>query len=184
MQGENGAVSVSISISDMRYVLASGADVAVGPHTQLAHALQTAAVLRSWFPDDEELQVAGLVHDVGFMLPGTSDADHATAGAEAVREALGERVAALVGLHVDAKRYLVAIDPAYGEVLASDSVVSLERQGGPMSSDEAAVFEGSPFAADALILRRADESGKVQGLEVRGLAEWLPVLQRVHRHAG
>jgi len=175
---------VSVSIGDLEHVLASGADVVVGPHTQLDHALQTATVLRAWAPDDEELLVAGLVHDIGFMLPGVSDVDHAAAGAAAVREALGVRVAALVRLHVDAKRYLVTTDVGYRATLADDSVVSLLHQGDSMSSDERAVFEGSPFAADALILRRADESGKVQGLVVGGLASWVPVVQRVHRRAG
>ena len=127
--GENGGVS--LTIDDIERLLESGADRPVEvaqmdgigidtvpsgemSFTHLDHALQTAAVFRQDFPDDIELAVAGLVHDIGHLLPGVGDAEHAEAGAEAVREALGERVAAPVGLHVEAKRYLVARQDAYG----------------------------------------------------------------------
>jgi predicted HD phosphohydrolase len=152
-------------------------------HTHLEHALQTAAVLRSWVPGDDELVVAGLVHDLGQLLPGAGDARHAEAGAAAVRGALGERVAELVRLHVPAKRYLVSAEAGYGSDLAPDSVASLALQGGPMSAEERSAFETEIWAADALTLRRADESGKVEGLKVEELATWIPVLREVHAHA-
>jgi predicted HD phosphohydrolase len=122
---ENDAVVVRLTIHDVGPLLASGADrpVDVGQtdgiapsfemrFTHLDHALQTAE-LREEFPDDNELAVAGLVHDIDHLLPGVADAEHAVAGAEAVRVALGERVAGPVGLHVEAKRYLVARQGAY-----------------------------------------------------------------------
>ena len=151
------------------------------PFTHLDHALQTAAVLRQEFPDDIELAVAGLVHDIGHLLPGVDDAEHAEAGAEAVRAALGERVAGPVGLHVEAKRYLVARQGDYAEVLAPDSVASLALQGGPMSAEEQRDFERLPHARRALDLRRADERGKVDGLEVAGLGEWMEVVRALER---
>ena len=100
------------------------------PVTQLDHALQTAAVLRHDHPDDVELAVAGLVHDLGQLLPGARDETHAADAAAAVRGTLGERVAGIVALHVEAKRYLVATEADYGGALTDDSVVSLGRQGG------------------------------------------------------
>jgi predicted HD phosphohydrolase len=150
------------------------------PFTHLDHALQTAAVLRQEFPDDIELAVAGLVHDIGHLLPGVGDAEHAEAGAEAIRAALGDGVAGPVGLHVEAKRYLVARQSAYGEVLAADSVASLALQGGPMSADEQQDFEKRPHAARALDLRRADERGKVDGLVVAGLGEWMELVRALY----
>jgi predicted HD phosphohydrolase len=198
---ENGPVD--LNINDIERVLATGADrpvevagaAAAGAagagagsrlmsHTQLDHALQTAAVLRRLAPGDEELQVAGLVHDIGHLLPGVGDAEHAAAGAAAVRGALGDRVAGLVGLHVEAKRYLVASEAGYGGVLAADSVASLALQGGPMSVAERAAFAGSVFSSDAVVLRRADEGGKVEGVVVDGLGEWMEVVWSVHAHAG
>ncbi len=149
------------------------------PFSHLDHALQTASVLRAQAPEDQELAVAGLVHDVGHLLPGVGDAEHAEAGADAVRAALGERVAGLVGLHVEAKRYLVARQDTYGGTLAADSVASLALQGGPMQPVEQSAFERLPYAQDALLLRRADESGKVDGLVVLGLSDWMPIVRRV-----
>src|ERR1700689_1150668 len=121
MGGENRAVTLESDA--IGRLLASGASrpVEVGdgdepsamPFSHLDHALQTAAVLLEWAPDDPELAVAGLVHDIGHLLPGVGDAKHAEAGAAAVRAALGERVAELVGLHVAAKRYLVARQEGY-----------------------------------------------------------------------
>jgi predicted HD phosphohydrolase len=192
---ENGAVT--LDIEDIERLLVSGAarQVEIGddpgsgedgrrpgeemPFTHLDHALQTAAVLRSQAPHDPELAVAGLMHDIGHLLSGVGDAEHAEAGGAAVRAALGERVADLVGLHIEAKRYLVARQDAYGGSLAADSVASLALQGGPMSTDEQAAFEQQRHFQDALLLRRADESGKVDGLVVPGLADWMPIIRKV-----
>jgi predicted HD phosphohydrolase len=186
---------VALSIDGIERLLASGAalhveigDAGAGhavpsdemPFTHLDHALQTAAVLRHRVPDDPELAVAGLVHDIGHLLPGVGDAEHAEAGGEAVRAALGERVAGLVGLHVEAKRYLVARQSTYAGELAPDSVASLALQGGPMSAAEQESFAQLPLAQDALMLRRADESGKVDGLVVPGLEEWMETVRGLH----
>ena len=145
--------------------------------SQLDHALQTAALIGRQAPDDHELMAAGLVHDIGHLVPGVGDAEHAAAAAATVRGALGDRVADLVALHVEAKRYLVATEPGYGAELASDSVASLANQGGSMSPDEVSAFEALPLAPAAAALRRADDSGKVDGLVVRDLAHWVPLLR-------
>ena len=176
-----------LDVDGMLAVLAAGADSPLSPGlpvTQLDHALQTAALLAHLHPGDDELAAAGLVHDIGHLLPGGTDEAHATDAARAVRWALGERVAATVGLHVAAKRYLVATDAGYGGVLTDDSVVSLGRQGGAMTEEEAAAFLALPWASDAVTLRRADDSGKVEGLVVRGLESWSTLLHDLTRRAG
>ena len=152
--------------------------------SQLDHALQTAAFLERDVPDDQELVAAGLVHDIGHLVPGVGDEAHAAAAADAVRDALGARVAGLVALHVQAKRYLVATEPDYGDELASDSVASLTTQGGPMSADEVAAFAMLALAPAAVALRRADDSGKVEGLVVRDLGHWVPVLRGLSLRGG
>jgi len=192
---EENDVVVTLTIDEIERLLASGADRPVEvadadptasrlsgdmPFTHLDHALRTAAVLRQEFPDDIELAVAGLVHDIGHLLPGVKDAEHAEVGAESVRVALGETVAGPVGLHVEAKRYLVARQKAYAEVLAADSVASLALQGGPMSAEEQQNFERLPHAQRALDLRRADERGKVDGLEVAGLGGWMEIVRALY----
>ncbi|WP_372344426.1 HD domain-containing protein [Streptomyces sp. KL116D] len=127
------------------------------------HALQTAALLRRSRPSDKELQVAGLVHDLGHLLSPGDDAGHADRAAEAVRGLLGERVARLVRLHVPAKRYLAAVEPGRG--LSAQSSLTLGAQGGPMTAREVAAFEADPLAEDAVTLRQADDAGKVVGLD-------------------
>jgi predicted HD phosphohydrolase len=190
--GKNGAVHPRrLSVDDIAALLgseAAGRPVEAGASfSHLDHALQTAAVLRDEGPD-EELAVAGLVHDIGHLLPGVDDAGHAEAGAAGVRDALGERVAGLVGLHVAAKRYLVAdgrgdragdVGGGYGGGLSAGSVISLSMQGGPMSSDERAIFENSPLFQKAVALRRADDRGKVDGLVVDELGVWMAAVRRV-----
>jgi predicted HD phosphohydrolase len=176
-----------LSVDEIVVVLAGGGGRPLSPGqpvTQLEHALQTAAMLRRDEPDDLELAVAGLVHDLGQLLPGGRDETHAADGAAAVRVALGERVAEIVALHVEAKRYLVATDANYKAKLAGDSVVSFGRQGGVLTSDEVAGFLARPWAGDAVTLRRADDRGKVQGLGVDGLDQWVPLLREVSEKGG
>jgi predicted HD phosphohydrolase len=152
------------------------------PLPVLDHQLQCAALLAVAQPDDVELQVAGLVHDVGHRLSPGASAQHGVIAADAVRALLGDRVAALVELHVPAKRYLVTVDPAYRDELSDGSTMSLDRQGGELSSTERATLDANPHLADALTLRRCDERAKVIGLAVDGLERWRPVVdQLVHR---
>ncbi len=165
-----------LRVDEIFDALARGASAQLGPAvavSQLDHALQTAAWLAHRHPGDTELAVAGLVHDIGHLLPGGSDETHAEDAARAVGRALGPRVAGIVALHVDAKRYLVATEPDYDGILAADSVASLLGQRGAMTEDEAARFLSRPWAEDAVALRRADDGAKVDGLEVGDLTRWV-----------
>jgi len=176
-----------LSVDEILGVLGAGAERPLGPGavvSLLDHARQTAALLAHLHRGDGELAAAGLVHDIGHLLPGGTDETHASVAEQAVRGALGERVAAIVALHVEAKRYLVAAEVGYAGVLGTDSVVSLGRQGGALSEAEAAAFRARPWAADALALRRADDAGKVEGLEVAELAHWVPLLRELSGEAG
>src|SRR5262245_47244388 len=77
---------------------------------ELDHGLQCAALLARDDRDDVELQIAGLIHDLAHPWDERGQPHHATLGAAAVRQLLGERVAALIAGHVAAKRYLVTVD--------------------------------------------------------------------------
>jgi predicted HD phosphohydrolase len=149
------------------------------PVDVLAHSLQCAYELELAIPDDVELQVAGLVHDIGHVLDGFHAVDHGDVGGAWVEPLLGRRVARLTVLHVPAKRYLAATDPAYGEVLSDGSALSLELQGGAMTESEAAEFAADPDGPDAARLRRADEAAKVIGRAVPGLDHWISALEAV-----
>jgi len=138
----------------------------------LAHSLQCAANLADAAPDDLELQVAGLVHDLGTMLePGRPDS-HARTGGDAVRELLGARVADLVTQHDQAKRYLVSAEPSYRECLSPQSVATLAVQGGGLDDRQRAQFEARPDFTSYVTLRRADDAAKVPGLDVAPLPAW------------
>ncbi|MEV0180017.1 HD domain-containing protein [Streptomyces sp. NPDC050625] len=139
-----------------------------------------ATVLAERHPDDEELQVAGLVHDIGHGLMPGDEAGHGEHAAAAVAALLGPRTARLVALHIPAKRYLAATDPQLA--LSPESTRTLGCQGGAMTAEEAAeaaAFEQDPGFEVAVALRRADDPGKVVGRRVPGLAHWRPTVERV-----
>ena len=152
----------------------------------LEHGLQCAHVLAQRAPGDTELQVAGLVHDLGHVVvpnDPTAPVAHGEIGAAYVRTLLGDRVARLTALHVPAKRYLVVTDPAYGRRLSDGSTVSLAMQGGAMTTEEVREFEANPNGADAASLRRADEAAKVIGRVVPDLESWIPAIEAVAAQA-
>jgi phosphonate degradation associated HDIG domain protein len=147
--------------------------------SQAEHALQAAWLAeRDGAPDS--LVVSALLHDVGHLVLGAKedvadlgiDAHHEDAGAAWLARHFGPEVAGPARLHVAAKRYLCAVDPAYLDGLSPASRLSLRLQGGPMSPDEAARFELDPHHALAIRLRRWDDEAKVPGFNVPGLEHY------------
>ena len=84
-------------------------------------------------------------------------------------------------LHVPAKRYLCATDPAYAARLSSASVHTLKLQGGPMSEAEAARFEAERYWREAVRLRHWDDQGKVAGLKTPPLEAYVSLIERTAR---
>ena len=157
--------------------------------SQLAHALQTAALAEQAGADDA-LVVAALLHDLGHLLEleagrASTDVDrrHQVTGAQHLADLFPAAVTRPIALHVDAKRYLCAIDPAYQSTLSEGSTRSLERQGGPMSQVECDEFEQQDGFQDAVSLRRWDDLGKVDGLDVGTFDRHRPRLDAVARRA-
>jgi phosphonate degradation associated HDIG domain protein len=158
--------------------------------TQLDHALQCATLARAAAAPDA-LVAAALLHDIGHLIELersggtigdlTVDRHHEHVAARALAALFPAEVVAPVALHVEAKRYLCAIDPAYVATLSEGSVRSLVTQGGPMDADEVARFERHPQCRAAADLRRWDDAGKVDGLSVPPLADLVPLLHAVAR---
>jgi phosphonate degradation associated HDIG domain protein len=156
--------------------------------SQTEHALQCAALARAEGAEDP-LVAAALLHDVGHLLELAArdglgelpsvDQGHESVGARYLAQLFGPQVTAPISLHVRAKRYLCAVDPAYLAGLSEGSARSLALQGGPADADEVAAFEGNPGFDAAVCLRRWDDGGKVDGLEVRGLDDYVALLERL-----
>lgn len=174
------ALPVASSVDRLLSELARGAYEHDGENVDLlAHGLQCAAILQRQEPDDRELQVAGLVHDVGTILWPGRPKTHARSGAAFVEQLLGARVAWLVAHHDEAKRYLVTVDPDYEAQLSPHSVETLEHQGGPMTHRESSRLRESPWIDQLLILRRSDDLAKVPGRLVPALNSWRVALERL-----
>ncbi len=144
------------SVDDLLALLARGDGVFDEPGIDgRSHALQCGAGLQASHPDDPELAVAGLVHDIADIAFPHDHGDHARRGAALVAPLLGPRVARLVGAHVDAKRYLVATDPAYRDCLSARSIETLHVQGDALGTVEISRLAADPDLASILALRRA-----------------------------
>jgi phosphonate degradation associated HDIG domain protein len=151
--------------------------------SQTAHALQCAQ-LAEQAGDPEPLIVAALLHDIGHLMLAeslTTDMRHQETGADALRDLFGDDVTEPVRLHVAAKRYLCAVDPAYLETLTPASVHSLSLQGGPYDAEQAAAFGAHPHATAAVRLRRHDDLAKVVGLQTPPLSHYLDMAARCLR---
>jgi predicted HD phosphohydrolase len=171
-------------IDHLRHLGALGS-VEADDFTELDHGLQTAAILRDVAPDDSELQIAGLVHDLAHPWDGPGQPRHATMGAIAVRGVLGDRVADLILSHVPAKRYLVATRAEYASLLSPDSVMTLVAQGGPMTPEEVSEFERHSDLRAMVELRIADDGAKIAGKVVAPLASYEDTIRQLAaRHVG
>ena len=171
-------VSVAELIEHLQ-CLGNAPSVELADFTELDHGLQTAAHLLEAAPDDLELQVAGLVHDLAHPWDGPGQPRHASMGALAVEDLLGKRVADLIRAHVPAKRYLVSTRGEYFGHLSPDSVMTLAAQGGPMSATETAEFESQTDWRATVELRIADDKAKVSGVQVPSLDSWEPIVRMV-----
>jgi gamma-butyrobetaine dioxygenase len=100
-------------------------------------------------------------------------------GADMLDEYLPGSVVEPVRWHVEAKRYLVTVDPAYEAGLSEGSIASLIRQGGPMSEAEAKIFSNATAFNDAVALRRLDDAAKVPDGDRMAFADFLQIVERV-----
>jgi predicted HD phosphohydrolase len=154
------------------------------PIDPLAHALQCAGYALKAGADDE-LVVACALHDIGVapaLRARYGSLGHEAAGYFFLLEHFSFRVAWLVGAHVDALRYLVARDPAYGDRLSVGSATALVSGGGPLAGAPFDAFDSHPWRADALALREWDEAAKDPHALPPSIAEIVGALERViHR---
>jgi phosphonate degradation associated HDIG domain protein len=154
------------------------------PVSMTEHMLQSAfAAEQDGAPP--RLVAAALLHDYGHFiheLPSDSaqhgvDTQHEEVAHEFLSQRFGPEIAEPIRMHVAAKRYLCATDPSYMDQLSPASILSLELQGGPYSAAEVAEFDASPYAEDAVRLRRWDDVGKIADLPTPGLEHYRAMLE-------
>ena len=151
--------------------------------TQSQHALQ-AAYLAQQEGMPETLIAAALLHDYGHVadesedsVAQTEDGKHEIVGHRLLRDHFDDAVTEPGRLHVAAKRYLCSVEPDYFDRLSPVSVQSLERQGGPLTEEQAVAFESNPYYRDAVQIRRYDELAKDPSMETPGFEHFRPCLE-------
>ena len=151
--------------------------------TQKQHALQCATLAQS-AQSSPTLIAACLLHDFGHLVHNLGedaaergiDDRHEVRALPYLKGIFSEAVTEPIQLHVNAKRYLCAIDEDYWNSLSPASKLSLELQGGIFSDAEARVFIEQPYAKDAVQLRIWDDLAKDPSLSTPELGHFLPVL--------
>ena len=154
--------------------------------SQLEHALQCATLAEA-NNATPELITASLLHDFGHLVHNLGE-DAATRGIDDRHEhrALGylktifsNAVTEPIRMHVNAKRYLCAVNEDYWDSLSPASKTSLELQGGIFTEAEATEFINQPYGEDAVKLRMWDDLAKVKGLKTPGLEYFVPAIEKL-----
>ena len=185
---------MSLSISEIVQLLSSRATTWYGQEavSQLEHALQCASLAEK-SNESSETVVAALLHDLGHIvspdrpndmptdtLPSKDDL-HQFLALPFLRSLFPDAVLEPIKLHVDAKRYLCAVDPSYWADLSPASKHSLELQGGVFDEQQLRAFEDLPYYAEAVRLRRYDDLAKVPGHQTPDLAHFEQLMVRVKK---
>lgn len=162
-----------------------GSPYGAEPVSQLDHALQCAALAEEE-GSSPAMIVAALLHDIGHLIHGgerdlrSRDVDdrHEVKGAALLSRWFGPEITEPIRLHVPAKRYLCAIDPEYYDGLSQGSRRSLGLQGDAFDSDAARQFFATPYAEDAVRLRRWDDLAKIPDHDVPRLDHYRRSVER------
>jgi phosphonate degradation associated HDIG domain protein len=145
--------------------------------TQLEHACQ-AAQLAEKDGNDDEVILAAFLHDLGHLLDegeeemdGYGVKDHEAIGAEYLKaRGFSAKITTLVNAHVEAKRYLCAVNQRYFDNLSHASKMTLTFQGGVMREDELDVFERNPLKNLIIKMRTWDEEAKHENISLPDLS--------------
>lgn len=151
------------------------------PVFQTSHMIQCAMEAMAE-GEDEELILGSFLHDIGHLLKHVETIEemgnfgvinHEGIGAKYLKEkGFSSRICAMVENHVNAKRYLVAVDETYQSKLSEASLQTLQWQGGLMHHSEIILFEQHPFFEDIIKVRLWDEKAKQEDAELLPLSHF------------
>lgn len=179
-----------LSIDQIERLYRSGGAALYGGEAvdQQQHAFQCAQLAEA-SGASAELVAAALLHDLGHLVAGQSravllDGKHEERAVPYLRGTYPEAVVQPIRLHVAAKRFLCATEPAYRDSLSLASRRSLDLQGGPFSPHEVEQFLAQPYAWDAIEVRRWDEQAKDPRRATPGWGHYREVLELVQLRTG
>ena len=152
--------------------------------TQLEHALQCATLAQE-NQASPELITACLFHDLGHLIHDLGenvaekgvDDRHEYRAIPWLKPLFPEAVTEPIRLHVEAKRYLCAVDADYFDSLSANSKQSLMLQGEFFSTQEVEMFSILPHTKEAIQLRRWDEAAKIPQKVTPFLEDFLAILE-------
>jgi 2-amino-1-hydroxyethylphosphonate dioxygenase (glycine-forming) len=163
------------------YTEYGNADYIGEPVSQLEHMCQ-AAQLAEEEGYSEEIILAAFFHDIGHLcehimtveqMDGYGVADHEGLGGNYLREkGFSVEIAQLVESHVNAKRYLTFKYPEYYKKLSEASRITLQKQGGIMTKQEAAAFETDPLFQLYIKIREWDDKAKLMNKSLPSLEKY------------
>ncbi|MEL6580411.1 MAG: phosphonate degradation HD-domain oxygenase [Cyanobacteria bacterium J06621_12] len=154
--------------------------------SQLEHALQC-ATLAETNSASPELITASLLHDFGHLVHNLGedaaakgiDDRHEYRALSYLNKVFPSAVTEPIRMHVNAKRYLCAVNKDYWASLSPASKVSLELQGGIFSETEAAQFISQPYSSDAAKLRIWDDLAKMPNWKTPDLKHFFPLINQL-----
>ena len=146
------------------------------------HMIQT-AMLAEKNNCSDILVCASLLHDFGHfiisnpdeLVSDNKDGGHEEVGSKYLKEYFINDVVEPIALHVKAKKYLCR-NKNYLKNLSNASIKSLELQGGIMNDEQSLKFEQNHYFADAIQLRRFDESAKKENLKIKKIEDYKDLL--------
>ena len=164
-----------------------GAESYLGEQVTMSQHMLQAAQLAERTGCADDLIAAALLHDIGHYtsefpddaMDRDIDNRHEEAGARVLEPFFPATVTDCVRWHVDAKRYLCAVDPGYFERLSEASVHTLRLQGGPMTPEEVEVFSRHDNLDSIIQVRMWDEGAKDPTVDSPDFDHYAPLLQRL-----
>ena len=164
-----------------------GDEAYLGENISMSEHMLQCAYLAEQAGESETIIAAALLHDIGHFLSGDDDVSklasedlyHQNLGSEFLRGHVSENVFNAVKYHVDAKRYLCAVEPEYFSLLSPASVHTLRLQGGEMTKEECRAFEQLSGYKDILKIRRFDEQGKQENRVTPDIDDYRSLLKKL-----
>ena len=151
------------------------------PVSQVEHMCQAAQLAEEEGYDDEVI-LGAFFHDIGHLcehikqveqMDGYGVVDHEKLGREFLEEkGFSAKVSKLVESHVQAKRFLTFKYPDYFSKLSEASRMTLAKQGGVMTEQEAAAFEADEFHTIYIKLREWDDKAKEMNVPLPSLEKY------------